>query len=164
MFYTLNKGSNPRDHFRSSQRNEGGDMANTFLNPLAVPGMWGDPLPTAHPATRGQVAPVEAAPVAATNAVAARPKAVAWVRMAPDILRAMAMAANHAGRSASEIWAEAAREWLLRKSLDADYDVLAHMPAKKRAEDGALDQMRKRLWSSIDSSLDAIRATQTVIE
>jgi hypothetical protein len=138
-------------------------MANTFLNPLAVPGMWGDPLPTALPATRTQAAPVEAAPVAATNAVAARPKAVAWVRMAPDILRAMAMAANHAGRSTSEIWAEAAREWLLRKSLDADYDVLAHMPAKKR-DDGALDQMRKRLWSSIDTSLEAIRAPQSVIE
>lgn len=138
-------------------------MANTFLNPLTVPGMWGDPLPTARTATHGHIAPMEAAPVVTTNAVTTRPKAVAWVRMAPDILRAMAMAANHAGRAVSDVWAEAAREWLLRKSLDADYDVLAHMPAKKR-EDGALDQMRKRLWSSIDASLDAIRASQAVIE
>jgi hypothetical protein len=92
-----------------------------------------------------------------------RTKAIAWVRMAPDILRAMAMAANHAGRSAGEVWAEAAREWLLRKSLDADYDVLAYAPSKKR-EDGLLEETRKRLWGSIDSAMSAIRESSSVIE
>jgi hypothetical protein len=136
-------------------------MANTFLNPVGVPGMWGEPSAPA-PAS---VAPLASATAAATtNAVATRPKAVAWVRMAPDILRAMTLAANHAGRTASEVWAEAAREWLLRKSLDADYDVLAHMPAKKRPEDGALEHQRQRLWSSIDSALEIIRQSQTIVE
>lgn len=141
-------------------------MANTFLNPVAVPGMWGEPSAPVQVTTTGAPpATTSDLGVAATaNAVATRPKAVAWVRMAPDILRAMALAANHAGRSAGEVWAEAAREWLLRKSLDADYDVLAHMPAKKRPEDAALDQQRKRLWTSIESALEVIRQPQALME
>ena len=140
-------------------------MANTFLNPVGVPGMWGEPsAPVPTSVAPPAAAAIDSGAAASANAVATRPKAVAWVRMAPDILRAMAMAANHAGRSASEVWAEAAREWLLRKSLDADYDVLAYMPAKKRPEDGAPDHQRKRLWSSIDSALDIIRQPQTIVE
>ena len=121
-------------------------MANAIINPM--PELWGDSLPAAPP-----------------TAVATKPKAIGWVKMAPDVLRAMAMAANNAGRSLSEVWAEAAREWLLRKSLDADYDVLAHMPAKKRPEDTYLEQKRHRLWGSIDSAMEGIRTPQaTVIE
>ncbi len=135
-------------------------MANVFLNPASVPGTWSDSSPV--PAQ----APIHAATPAAaaeSNAVVTRPKAVAWVRMAPDILRAMALAANHAGRTASDVWAEAAREWLLRKSLDADYDVLANMPARRR-EDGQLEAQRQRLWSSIEAALDVIRQPQPTVE
>jgi hypothetical protein len=121
-----------------------GNMANVTMN--SVPELWGDSLPAVQ-----------------QTAVATKPKAIGWVKMAPDVLRAMAMAANNAGRSLSEVWAEAAREWLLRKSLDADYDVLAHMPAKKRAEDAVLEQKRQRLWGSIDSAMDVIRAPQVAV-
>ena len=135
-------------------------MANTFLNPVSVPGMWGDPFPAPTQAPANIATPATAAE---NNAVATRPKAVAWVRMAPDILRAMAMAANHSGRTSSDIWAEAAREWLLRKSLDADYDVLSNMPARKR-EDSHLEAQRQRLWSSIESAMDIIRQPQPTLE
>ncbi len=135
-------------------------MAYAFVNPVPSSGLGDTPLPSAAPA---RVEPPTAAVAAANNAVMPRTKAIAWVRMAPDILRAMAMAANHAGRSAGEVWAEAAREWLLRKSLDADYDVLAYAPSKKR-EDGLLEETRKRLWGSIDSAMSAIRESSSVIE
>lgn len=91
------------------------------------------------------------------TAIATKPKAIGWVKMAPDVLSAMHMAANHAGRTVSEVWAEAAREWLLRKSLEADYDVLAHMPTRKRAEDAQLEATRTRLWGSIDGLMSTIR-------
>jgi hypothetical protein len=133
-----------RDIFLSKTEVRNGNMANAIINP--VPELWGDSLP-AVPQT----------------AVAAKPKAIGWVKMAPDVLRAMAMAASNAGRSLSEVWAEAAREWLLRKSLDADYDVLAHMPAKKRPEDALLEQKRTRLWGTIDSAMEGIRAPQVTI-
>ena len=121
-------------------------MANAIIN--AVPERWGDALPAVS-----------------QTAVATKPKAIGWVKMAPDVLRAMAMAAQNAGRSLSEIWSEAAREWLLRKSLDADYDVLAHMPAKKRPEDLHLELKRHRLWSTIDNAMEGIRTPQaTVVE
>ncbi len=139
-------------------------MANAFLNPVAVSGVWGEPIPAATQSVQSMpaVAPDTALASDAT-ALAIRPKAIAWVRMAPDILRAMGMAANHAGRNISEVWAEAAREWLLRKSLEADYDVAAYMPARRRPEEAALDGMRRRLWTSIDSALDGIRQTQPAI-
>ncbi len=116
-------------------------MANLTINGATMPEVWGD-----------------------QTAVATKPKAIGWVKMAPDVLRAMTMAANHAGRTASEIWAEAAREWLLRKSLDADYDVLAHMPARKRPEDAHLEAKRTHLWGGIDSLMSAIRTDDPVTQ
>ena len=135
-------------------------MANAFFNPVAVPGMWGDsiPAPTRTAISlraEGQPAVIPAE-VNNSQAVATKPKAVAWVRMAPDILRAMAMAANHAGRTAGDIWAEAAREWLLHKSLDADYDALANMPTRHR-DNGVLEQNQTRIWGSIDTLMGDIR-------
>ena len=137
-------------------------MAYAFLNPpptsLEGPPRLAELSITAPPTVEALTT------AAATNAIMPRAKAVAWVRMAPDILRAMTLAANHAGRTASEVWAEAAREWLLRKSLDADYDVLAYAPVRKRPEDGVLEATRKRLWGSIDTAMEGIRQVASVVE
>ena len=130
-------------------------MANAFLNPVLVPDMGGASI---SPPTQ-VIDPTLAATEESAHTLATRPKAIAWVKMAPDILRAMSMAANHTSRSVGDVWAEAAREWLLRKSLDADYDVLAYAPAKKRPEDGLLEEKHKRLWGSIDSAMAGIRQT-----
>src|SRR5579884_1676831 len=133
-------------------------MANAFLNPVAVPGLWGDNIsaPAPLPAvTRNSVAPAPDT-FDNTHAVTTKPKAVAWVRMAPDILRAMATAARHAGRTAGDVWAEAARDWLLRKSLEADYDALANMPQRRR-DSAALEAKHARLWGSIDAAMSDIR-------
>ena len=110
-------------------------MANVVFNPAMGVGAWGEP-------ASDMVAP---RPVTSETGVATRPRVLGWVKMAPDVLRAMTMAAQHAGRTASDVWSEAAREWLLRRSLDADYDVLANIPARKRG-DGVMTEMRTRLW------------------
>jgi hypothetical protein len=134
-------------------------MAYAFINPrpTAIATALPAEVPVPAPSTESL------SPMATASAVIPRTKAIAWVRMAPDILRAMAMAANHANRSAGEVWAEAAREWLLRKSLDADYDVLSYAPIKKR-EDGMLEEKHKRLWGSIDAAMSAIRESAAVVE
>ena len=137
-------------------------MANAFLNPTVVPGMWGDYLPTPNRSTPATVSPATPEMAAEANAVAPRPKAIAWVKMAPDILRAMASAAMHAGRSAGDVWSEAARDWLLRKSLEADYDVLSYAPSRKR-DDSVLEEMRSRLWGGIDSVMSDIRQSRPTI-
>lgn len=140
-------------------------MANAFLNPVAVPGMWGDNIPAPTNAAislRNETQPIHAPVEANNHAIATKPKAVAWVRMAPDILRAMAMAANHAGRTAGEVWGEAAREWLLRKSLDADYDALANMPARRR-DTGLLEDKQTRLWGSIDTIMGDMRQSRPTL-
>jgi len=68
----------------------------------------------------------------------------------------MGLAANHSGRAAGDIWAEAAREWLLRRSLEADYDALSNMPGRRR--DGVtLEEIHTRLWSTIDTAMGDIR-------
>ncbi len=88
------------------------------------------------------------------GAVATRSRVIGWVKMAPDVLRAMTIAAQHAGRTASDVWAEAAREWLLHRALDADYDVLANSPVRGKS---APPVMRTNLWHSIDSMMDDLR-------
>lgn len=137
-------------------------MANVFLPADDRLGGWGDTYPAqgrSSVATMpGMLTPERAAE---SNAVTARPKAMAWVRMAPDILRAMAIAANHAGRNAGEVWAEAAREWLLRKSLEADYDMLSNLPARRK-EAAALEEKRARMWGTVDSAMADIRPAQRV--
>ena len=137
-------------------------MANAFLNPVSVPGMWGDPIPAPAPHPTRMVETSAATEMAAeTNALATRPKAIAWVKMAPDILRAMSMAAHHASRTVGEVWAEAAREWLLRKSLDADYDVLSNLPARRK-EAAALAEKRSRMWGAVDTAMADLRPAQRV--
>lgn len=74
----------------------------------------------------------------------------------PEILRRMAKAARALGRSESDIWVEAAREWLLRHEPEN--------PTGSRAMSGARDEMvatrytrRARIWRDIDDVLDTLR-------
>ncbi len=125
-------------------------MANVVFNSTMAPEPWGEPTPAS-------VLPRNAT---GEQGVATRPKVIGWVKMAPDILRAMSMAAQHAGRSSGDVWAEAAREWLLRRSLDADYDALSNAPQRKRGE---LHEMRTRLWHAVDSMMEDLREVRPTL-
>lgn len=116
-----------------------------------------------HPATQ-QKAAIEQQPAfyAEINGVKVRPKATSWVRIAPDILRAMSVAAQHAGKPLSDVWAEAAREWLLHTSLEAEYDVLSNQPERRRGPN-TVEEMRHRLWGKIDSAMGDLRESSPIV-
>jgi hypothetical protein len=73
-------------------------------------------------------------------------------------VRRMAEAARALGRAESDVWAEAAREWLLRHE--------PHSPEGGRVPDGAPAlaappiARRARLWRAIDDVLDTLRDDQ----
>jgi hypothetical protein len=132
-------------------------MATILRNPPAPPvESWGDLWPSSHDSL-----PIPPAAGEPARALAARPKAVAWVRMAPDVLRAMALAAKHAGRTVGDVWAEAARDWLLRKSLEAEFD-MSYLPERQRDE-GAHKAKQAQLWSVIDASMEMLRQPRPTI-
>lgn len=147
MFYTkrVKGGAAAREiAVPATSGRKGDDMANVVFNPGMVGG-WDDTLPAP---TNG---------VARTGgAVAGKPRVIGWVKMAPDVLRAMHVAAQHAGRGVGDVWAEAAREWLLRRTLDVDYDAVSNTPQRRR-EQGALSEQRTRLWTNIDSMMGDLR-------
>ncbi len=95
-------------------------------------------------------------------AIQGKYKAVGFVKMAPDVLKAMSHAAQRAGRTTSDVWGEAAREWLLKKSLEIDYDILSNQP-DRRKEAAPLADMRIRIWGSIDTLMADIRETPSAV-
>lgn len=95
------------------------------------------------------VAPIAAAPVAS---VAPAPK-VAAVRIPPLLLEEMSTAAHLCGRSLSDIWAEAAREWLRRHAHEHEPEPQPPTPAA-----AALAVPRPtRSWAAIDTVLAELR-------
>jgi hypothetical protein len=76
------------------------------------------------------------------------------VRIPSEVLRAMAAAAAQTGRRESELWAEAAREWLDRQEPGNDPPpALAAL-----APTAALRASRDRGWGAIDILLSDLRA------
>jgi hypothetical protein len=80
--------------------------------------------------------------------------------MAPELLRAMAEAAQTTGRPEREIWAEAAREWL-RRHHQSD-DPQPPEPGASAPNPAALRAARERCWQAIDVLVNDLRAPQPV--
>ena len=74
--------------------------------------------------------------------------------MPSALLRAMAAAAASAGRRECDVWAEAAREWLLRHSQDDDPPP---PPAAAAPDPTAPRSARERCWTAIDVLLNDLR-------
>lgn len=105
---------------------------------------------------RTPVPPTALAPLA--QPVPSTPARAPWpvvLPMAPALLRAMSLAASHARRDASEVWAEAAREWLARHLEDDPEPPTpgASAPAKTAERD-----QHQRCWAAIDVLLGDLRA------
>jgi hypothetical protein len=134
--------------------------------PASAPRVWPAPhalpIPSGAPVARDGVgAPVT--PVGLPTASASGSAPVAGerreVRMVPELLRAMTAAAAATGRQESEIWAEAAREWLARHTPDDDPpppDAARHAPVMRATRD--------RCWGAIDVLLGDLRHTQSARE
>lgn len=88
------------------------------------------------------------------------PRQPAGVRLnAPaGTLRRMAEAARALGRSESDVWVEAAREWLLRHHPEAPDE--GHAPYSAQAQATHVITRRMREWRAIDDLLDTLRDDQ----
>lgn len=102
--------------------------------------------------------PAAAATMPASDHMApmAAPRSRTEVRIAPALLRAMETTAAARGRQVSELWAEAAREWLLRHAQDDDPQPPS--PATAAPRSIAALPARDRCWTAIDVLLGDLRA------
>jgi hypothetical protein len=78
-----------------------------------------------------------------------------------DILQRMAAAAQALGCDESDIWVEAAREWLSRHAPSAAGAPVTSGARQEepRCMDNPVSARRSRLWCDIDSVLDSLRDT-----
>jgi hypothetical protein len=114
-------------------------------DPTATPGYAAPPLfprYLSRPATPPGVAP---------NASAERTE----LRMPRDVLRAMAVAAAVTGRTQTEVWAAAAREWLSRHMGEDEPPPDPAGPARAAA---VPHTAREQCWRAIDILLGDLRA------
>ncbi len=94
--------------------------------------------------------PAPLTPAAAARAAVAR--GGACLRAPVEVLSQMSAAARAAGRSESEVWVEAAREWLRRREGEPGAPPAAAQPV-------AMPPRRvTRAWDDIDALLIALRA------
>lgn len=116
------------------------------------------PPPTALPPRIAREAAISSHPAADTTlpAGSAGSGARTEVRIAPALLRAMEIAASVRGRPMGEVWAEAAREWLLRHAEDDDPQPPS--PATAAPRSLASRSTRDRCWTAIDVLLGDLRA------
>lgn len=121
--------------------------------PSALPRVWSTAreLPTTISSTTHEI-PLTPPPLPSPLPIAPAPER-REVRMAPDLLHAMTAAARATGRHESEVWAEAAREWLARHTPDDDPPpppgASAHAPIMRATRD--------RCWGAIDVLLGDLR-------
>lgn len=73
-----------------------------------------------------------------------------------EILQRMAEAARSLGRSESDIWVEAACEWLLRHEQGGSMGRRSN-DDRRETSAGIFRTRRKRTWSEIDGVLDTLR-------
>lgn len=93
-----------------------------------------------------------AQPATATSATARRPaREGASLRVPMELLSQMSEAARALGRSESEVWVEAAREWLRRRETEPSTPPAA--PAR-----GVATRRPVRVWDDIDALLIELRA------
>ena len=76
----------------------------------------------------------------------------AHVRIPADLVRRMSLEAELAGKSESEVWAEAARAWLQRRERDDDF------PPTPPAAAQPCPRRERTAWVAIDALLLDLRA------
>lgn len=79
--------------------------------------------------------------------------------MSPSLMRSMAAAATACGRPERDVWAEAAREWLLRHAGEGPEPPQPGAPARQPRPSPAT---RQGCWAAIDILLNDLRDTHQV--
>lgn len=128
---------------RTAERATAGARRGLSLGSARAEGTWSwvAPAPAPRQATDGRVA---AGPAPA-------PAGATMVRIPDVLIHLMAREARDGGRSESEVWAEAAREWLRRRGA-------GHEPQPPDPPAAALPMPRaSRSWEAIDALLCELR-------
>lgn len=139
----------------------GGDRG-ASLGAARAGALWTWAAPTLGPAPRGAASDqrLAAAPRAGAGATPmAKPRTVeqpAPLSVPETVVRAMREAARAAGRTESEVWAEAARSWLREQRRDD-----GPQPPTPAAAALAVPR-RARNWSTIDAVLADLRQPQRI--
>jgi hypothetical protein len=92
------------------------------------------------------------APIASEAILPPVPVEPAHVRIPADLVRRMSLEAHCAGKSESEVWAEAARAWLQRRVRDDD------LPPTPPAAAQPCPRRERTAWIAIDALLMDLRA------
>jgi hypothetical protein len=79
--------------------------------------------------------------------------------MSPSLMRSMAAAATACGRPERDVWAEAAREWLLRHAGEGPEPPQPGAPARQPRPSPST---RQGCWAAIDILLNDLRDTHQV--
>lgn len=95
----------------------------------------------------------------AARAASVQPRGASAVRAPIELLTKMSEAARAQGRSESDVWVEAAREWLRRR--DGVETPPSAAPAYAAAPASPAPRMT-RVWGEIDAVLQALRTPATV--
>ncbi len=130
---------------------------------VATPDMWA-PRPVAGGLGSAIAGPWSWEHASSVGSVIQRaPRQTDGVRLsAPaETLRRMAEAARALDRSESDVWVEAAREWLLRHHPEAPNGGHAPRNAQEPAANPGIRRMRE--WRAIDDLLETLRDDQPAV-
>lgn len=138
--YELSAGATCGRYRRTAERATAGARRGLSLGSARAEGAWSWAVPAPRQITVGHVAASAPAPAGAT-----------MVRIPDTLIHLMAREARQGSRSESEVWAEAAREWLRRRGAGDE----PHPPDPPAA---ALPLPRvSRSWEAIDALLCELR-------
>lgn len=143
-----------RAHAGMSAAGSGAAKAASLGTASASP-VWGWASPAANPAaaTTGDTTAARRGPL---PAVPSAPRSAVQLAIPAGVLSAMREEAGASGRDESEVWAEAAREWLRQRRRDD-----GPQPPTPAAAALAVPR-RVRSWSTIDAALAELRQPRRV--
>ncbi len=101
------------------------------------------------------------APAPTSRAIHTASRDVSCVRAPVELLCRMSEVARAQGRSESEVWVEAAREWLRRREIEP---VTPPAPPATASSRSATPRRPSRVWDDIDALLIELRMPPTHAE
>lgn len=142
------------DEYRGARGDHGGELvsARAGLGSARASSQW--TWTTATTVRRTDAASAPSLSQAAAKRMVAGAEG-ASVRAPVELLRQMSAAARSLGRSESDIWVEAAREWLRRRDGEPGAPPAAAAPGVSPVSQ---PRRRDRVWDDIDALLIELRA------
>ncbi|HEY7973969.1 MAG TPA: hypothetical protein VID72_01385 [Ktedonobacterales bacterium] len=130
-----------------------GELHGVGIGSAWASGAWAWAGSAAQPAQIAQIVQ----PMAAASRRAAPAQPGASLRAPVELLARMSEAARACGRSESDVWVEAAREWLRKREGEAGAAPVAPMTPAQSEPSAAPTRRSARRWDEIDALLIELR-------